>query len=57
MSASKLEQTALSMLKALERSGKAVSRVTLNGRRIEFEFEKGDEPDDFDGIDMRHGKA
>lgn len=57
MSAAKLEQTALSMLRALERAGKPVSRITVEGRRIEFEFAKGDDADDFDRIDMRYDKA
>ncbi|WP_278922587.1 hypothetical protein [Pseudophaeobacter profundi] len=45
------------MLQALERAGKAVSAVVVEGRRIEVKFESGSTVDEFERIEMRHGKA
>jgi hypothetical protein len=57
MASSSLEKKALRLLDALERAGRPVSRVTIDGRKIEFVFERGEDADEFDRIDMRHGKA
>ena len=52
-----LEDKALSLLAAFERAGRAVNRVVIDGRRIELELASGEDSDEFDRIDMRHGKA
>lgn len=57
MPASKLEQNALSLLNAFEKAGKVVSRVTIDGRRIELELATGETPDEFDRIKMRYDKT
>jgi len=57
MAATTVEQKALSLLAALERSGKAVSRISIEGRRIEICLATGETPDEFDRIDMRHDKT
>lgn len=55
--ASNIEIKALSIIEAFERSGKKVSRVILDGRRIEVELVCVEEQDIFSDIDMRYGKA
>ena len=55
--AMKMEQKALDLLKAFERAGKSVSRITVEGRRIELELSKLVEKDEFAGIDMRNDKT
>lgn len=57
MAQSTLEQKALSLLKTFESAGKTVTRVVVEGRRIEIEIYKGEDRDEFEKIDMRHGKA
>ena len=58
MSAVRLEQKAMRMLETLERAGKSVTRVTLEGKRIEFELGAvKDAEDEFEGIDLRHDQA
>ena len=57
MATTTVEQKALSLLAALERSGKAVSRISIEGRRIEICLTTGETPDEFDRIDMRHDKT
>lgn len=57
MSGSKVEDKALRVLAAFERAGKPVSRVTIEGRKIEIVLAKGRDPDEFDEIDMRYGKT
>lgn len=57
MPVSKLEQNALSLLNAFEKAGKVVSRVTIDGRRIELELATGETPDEFDRIKMRYDKT
>ena len=52
-----VERKALSLLSALENSGRSVSRVVVEGRRIEVVLTSGDGLDEFDRIDMRHDKA
>ncbi len=57
MARSTVEQRALDLLNTFERAGKAVSRVTVEGRRIELVLATEQDSDEFDRIDMRHGKA
>ena len=58
MTASKTEREALRYLSIFEAKGKQVARVVIDGRRIEFEFARAeDSQDEFDKVDMRHGKA
>ncbi len=57
MSSATTEQKAIRLLQALERSGKAVSSVVVEGRRIEVKFEGGLPSDEFERLEMRHGKA
>lgn len=58
MSAAKTtEQKAIRLLKALEGAGKAVTSVVVEGRRIEIMLSGGQSVDEFEGIDMRHGKT
>ena len=56
-SATTTERKAISLLEALERAGKAVTSVVVEGRRIEVKFEGGVARDEFERIDMRHGKT
>jgi len=57
MSTARIEQRALSLLKAFESAGKAVSRVTVEGKRIELVLSKEREDDEYAGIDMRHDQT
>jgi uncharacterized protein YkuJ len=57
MASTSLEKKALRMLDAFERAGRPVCRVTIDGRKIEFVFDRSEDADEFDRIDMRHGKA
>jgi len=57
MSVAKVEQRALSLLNTFENAGKSVSRVTIEGRKIELVLSKAQDVDEFEGIDMRHGKT
>lgn len=57
MSGSKIEQKALSLLNTFEVAGKSVNRVIVDGRKIILELSKGEDGDEFDRIDMRHGKT
>ncbi len=43
------------MLNAFEKAGKLVTRVSIEGRKIELELASDERSDDFDGINMRHG--
>ena len=52
-----LEKKALSLLSAVELSGRTVSSVVVEGHRIEVVLASSNKVDDFDGIDMRHDKA
>lgn len=57
MAYDKLENTALRLLAAFEKSGRTVSRVVVDGRKIEFVLSSGQDRDDFDRIDMRYDKT
>lgn len=52
-----IEKRALGLLKTFERAGKVVSRVTVEGRKIEIVLSQPKAEDEFDRIDMRHDKA
>lgn len=55
MTATTIEQKALGLLKAFENAGRSVSRVTIDGRKIELVLGTAKTEDEFDWIDMRHG--
>lgn len=57
MKGGSVEKKALSLLTTFESAGKPVSRIVIEGRRIEIELASVNEADDFDRIDMRHGKT
>jgi len=57
MASTNLEQSALSLLTAFEKAGKSVSRVIVEGKRIELVLSTEHDADDLDRIDMRHGKT
>jgi len=57
MSANRIEQRALRVLNTFESAGKSVSRVTIDGRKIELVLTKRQDEDEFDTIDMKHGKT
>jgi hypothetical protein len=57
MATSKIEQSALSLLAAFENAGKSVSRVIVEGKRIELVLSTEHDVDEFDRIDMRHDKT
>ncbi|NOR29693.1 MAG: hypothetical protein GQ539_01175 [Sulfitobacter sp.] len=57
MSATTIEKKALGLLKAFEAAGKTVSRVSIDGRKIELVLTRGTEADEFERIDMHHGKT
>jgi hypothetical protein len=54
-----MEQKAIGLLNALERAGKSVVRVTIEGKKIEVELAvNGSEASDqFEGLNLRHDKA
>lgn len=56
-SATTTEQKAIRLLEALERAGKAVTSVVVEGRRIEVKFDGVQTTDEFERIEMRHDKA
>lgn len=51
------EIQAIRLLKALEDAGKAVCGVVVEGRRIELKLCEEQADDEFERIDMRHGKT
>ena len=57
MSANRVELRALRLLTAFENAGKSISRVTVEGRKIEIVLAKEQDVDEFDRIDMRHGET
>lgn len=57
MAAGSLEKKALSLLSTLERAGKTVSRISVEGRRIEIVLGSDESVDEFEKIDMRHGET
>ena len=57
MSVAKVEQRALRLLTTFEKAGKTVSRVTIEGRKIEIVLSKEQVVDEYERIDMRHGET
>lgn len=57
MAGSSIEQKALGLLNAFERAGKAVARVTVEGRKIELVLNSTRNEDEFERVDMRHDKT
>jgi predicted metalloenzyme YecM len=57
MAGSSIEQKAIGLLQAFEKAGKSVSRVMIDGRKIELVLEQSKAIDEFDRIDMRHDKT
>ena len=57
MSASAIERKALSLLRTFENAGKSVSRITIEGKKIELVLATEQTPDEYAGIDMRYDKA
>lgn len=57
MSASAVEQRALSLLNTFEKSGRTVSRVTIEGRKMELVLSSEPTGDEFERIDMRYDKT
>jgi hypothetical protein len=57
MAASTIEQRALSLFNTFEKSGRTVSRVTIEGRKIELVLSNEQVVDEFEGIDMRYDKT
>ena len=57
MSGGSVEKKALSLLAAVEQSGREVTRIVVDGRKIELVIRAPDCLDEFDRVDMRHGKT
>jgi predicted metalloenzyme YecM len=57
MAGSTIEQKAIGLLRAFEKAGRPVSRVMIDGRKIELVLEQSKAIDEFDRIDMRHDKT
>lgn len=57
MAGTNIEQKALGLLKTFEKAGKPISRIMIHGRKIELVLERGSSDDEFENIDMRHGKT
>ncbi|MEM8541523.1 MAG: hypothetical protein AAGF25_11280 [Pseudomonadota bacterium] len=57
MPQSSIEEKALRVLAAFERAGRSVGSVTIDGKKIELVLDKPSEGDEFDRVDMKHGKT
>lgn len=57
MAGKTIEERALRLLRVFEAAGKNVSRVTIEGKRIELVLTKPQDSDEFDGMDMRYDKT
>lgn len=57
MPSTSIEERALRLLKAFENAGRPVSRVTIEGKKIELVLTTEQTPDEYAGIDMRYDKA
>lgn len=57
MPSTSIEERALRLLKAFETAGRPVSRVTIEGKKIELVLATEQTQDEFAGIDMRYDKA
>ena len=52
-----IEQKAIGLLNAFENAGKPVTRVLIEGRKIELVLSIESTPDEFERLNMRHGKT
>lgn len=57
MARTTIEEKALRLLNAFERAGRSVGRVTIDGKKIELVFSDPTTVDEFERLDMRHGKT
>jgi len=57
MTVTTIEKKALGLLNAFEHAGKSVSRVTIEGRKIEIVLSRPKDNDEFDRIEMRHDQT
>ena len=57
MSGSSIEQRALSLVNAFEKSGRTVTGITIDGKKIELVLDIVQPIDEFDKIGMRHDKT
>ena len=57
MSGSNIEQRALSLVNAFEKSGRTVASITIDGKKIELVLSIGQPIDEFDKIGMRQDKT
>ncbi|SEK65778.1 hypothetical protein [Pacificibacter marinus] len=57
MAQTTIEQKALRLLNAFERAGKSVGRVTVDGKKIELVLVELPTVDEFERVNMRHGKT
>jgi hypothetical protein len=57
MAQTSIENKALRLLNAFERDGKSVGRVTIEGKKIELVLTNGPATDEFERVNMRHGKT
>jgi hypothetical protein len=57
MARTSIENKALRLLNAFERDGKSVGRVTIDGKKIELVLVNLPAVDEFERVNMRHGKT
>ncbi len=57
MARTTIEDRALRLLRAFERAGRSVGRVTVEGKKIEIVFTEPKSLDEFERINMRHDKT
>ena len=57
MSGSNIEQRALSLVNAFEKSGRTVASITIDGKKIELVLAIAQSSDEFDRIGMRHDQT
>lgn len=57
MSQANIEDKALRLLAAFEREGRPVGRVIIDGKKVELVLAERVQVDEFERIDMTHGKA
>lgn len=57
MTRTTIEEKALRLLSAFERTGRSVGRVIVDGKKIELVLQDTATMDEFERIDMRHDKT
>ena len=57
MTRTTIEEKALRLLNAFERTGRSVGRVIVDGKKIELVLHDPATMDEFERIDMRHDKT